>query len=218
MKVYISPLGFDTSHILSLIVKYGIEAEDRIVLLMSTKIDERAESAFDSVKEMIHKVNDRIIVERIRLDHSDFSSMVLRCIVIIKGAIKEDRDKSIVVNLSGGPREILVALTVASLSNAPKIARITCYSDVSRQLSEIELPFFTSTLQNREISVLQDIEQFGPTSISEMSERLQLSESSVSRYCARLFSARLIDLNAKGKKKLAKIRPCAQVILSINQD
>ena len=39
MKTYISLSGFDTSQILSLIVKYGIEGNDRMVLIRP--IDER---------------------------------------------------------------------------------------------------------------------------------------------------------------------------------
>lgn len=216
--MYISPLGFDTSHILSLIVKYGIEAEDGIVLLMSNTMDERAESAFKSVTEMIHTIDARITVKRVQLDHSDFSGMILACIEVIKSTLEDCLGTSIIVNLSGGPREILVALTIASVSHAPKIAQFTSYSDVSRQLSEIDLPYLASPLQDRELAVLQDIRDFGPTSISEISNRLHISESSTSRYCARLLSNRLIDLVAKGKSKFAKVRPSAGVILSISPE
>lgn len=218
MKVFISPLGFDTSHILSLIVKYGIEEEDRINLLMSSKTDERADSAFKSVEEMIHKIDSRITVKRILLDHSDFPDMIVTSIKAIKNASKEDCDTSVIVNLSGGPREILVALTIASVSLVPKIAQVTCYSDVSRQLSKIDLPYFTSPLQGRELAVLRDIKDYGPTSISDIAERMQISESSISRYCTRLLSIGVIDLAAKGKRKFARIRPGAEVVLAISQD
>jgi len=217
MKAYISPLGFDTSHILSLIVKYGIEAEDSIILLMSNKTDERAESAFSSVKEMIHKIDSRISVDRIMLNNDDFSGMIVSCIKAIKNASNEKPDTSVMVNLSGGPRELLVALTIASVSNVPYITKATCYSDVCRQLSQIELPYFTSPLQDRELAVLRDIKMFGPTSISDVATRLQISESSISRYCTRLLLIGLIDLTAKGKRKFAKIKPCAEVVLATTQ-
>jgi len=217
MKVYITPLGFDTSHILSLLVKYGLEKEDKIVLLMSNQVDERAESAFENVKEMIHKVGAGITVDRIKLDHNDFSGMILACVGIITNASKEDPETSIIVNLSGGPREILVALTIASVSHSPMITHTTCYSDVSRQLSQVDIPYFTSPLQNREISILSDIKENGPTSITDIAKRLHISESSISRYCARLQSISLINLMAQGKRKLANIRPSAEVILSIKK-
>lgn len=218
MKLYVTPLGFDTSHIISLIVKYGVKTEDEITILMSNTVDERAESAFKNVKDMVHTIDSHISVKRVTLDHNDFSGMILRCIEVIKSGLHNNPNISIIVNLSGGPREILVALTIASVSYAPKIAQFTSYSDVSRQLSEIDLPYLALPLQDRELEVLQNIQDFGPTTISEISKRLHISESSTSRYCARLLSNRLIDLTAKGKSKLAKIRPSAEVILSINQD
>ncbi|WP_298666636.1 CRISPR-associated CARF protein Csa3 [uncultured Methanofollis sp.] len=215
MKVYISPLGFDTSHVLSLIVKYGIEAGDRIIMVMSDTRDERAESAFKSVTEIVHTIDVGIAIRRVHLDHRDFSGMILACIAAIKGTLHDTPGASIIVNLSGGPREILVALTIASVSHAPKIAQFTSYSDVSRQLSEIDLPYLTSPLRDRELAVLGDIQNFGPTSISDIAQRLQISESSASRYCARLLSNRLIDQTAQGKSKCARVRPSAAVILSI---
>ncbi|KUK70135.1 MAG: CRISPR-associated HTH regulatory protein, Csa3 family [Methanocalculus sp. 52_23] len=218
MKMYISPLGFDTSHVLSLIVKYGIEGGDGIIVLMSNTVDERAESAFKSVTEMVRTIDAGIAIRRVQLDHNDFSGMILTCIEAIKSTLHDSPGASIIVNLSGGPREILVALTIASVSYAPKIAQVTSYSDVSRQLSEIDLPYLAPPLQGRELEVLQDIMDFGPTSIADISNRLHISESSISRYCARLLSNRLIDLTAKGKSKLAKVRPSAGVILSTSQE
>jgi CRISPR-associated protein Csa3 len=218
MKTYISPLGFDTSHILSLIVKYGITAEDEVIILMSNTLDERAESAYKSVTELIYTIDNRITIKRVLLDHSDFTGMILTCNGIIKGILKDNPRTSIIVNLSGGPREILVALTITSISYAQKISCFTSYSDVSRQLSEIDLPHFTSSLQDRELEVLRDIKGFGPTSIADISQRLHISESSISRYCTRLLSNKLIDMTAKGKSKLAKIRPSAEVLLSISPE
>jgi CRISPR-associated protein Csa3 len=215
MKVYISPLGFDTSHVVSLIVKYGIEAGDGIILLMSDTRDERAESAYTSVAEMVHTIDAGIAVRRVHLDHRDFSGMVLACIEAVKGTVRDTPGASIIVNLSGGPREILVALTVASVSHAPLIAQFTSYSDVSRHLSAIDLPYLTSPLRGRELEVLQDIQDSGPTSISDIAQRVQISESSASRYCARLLSNRLIDQTAQGKSKCARVRPSARMVLSI---
>lgn len=215
MKVYISPLGFDTSHVVSLIVKYGIEAGDGIILLMSDTRDERAESAYTSVAEMVHTIDAGIAVRRVHLDHRDFSGMVLACIEAVKGTVRDTPGASIIVNLSGGPREILVALTVASVSHAPQITQFTSYSDVSRHLSAIDLPYLTSPLTGRELEVLQDIQDSGPTSISDIAKRVQISESSASRYCARLLSNRLIDQTAQGKSKCAHVRPSARMVLSI---
>lgn len=217
MNVYMTPLGFDTSHVLSLIVKYGIEAGDGIIVLTSDAVDERAESAFKSVEKMVHTINAGIAIRRIQLDHCDFSGMILTCIEALKGILCDTPGASIIVNLSGGPREILVALTVASVSHAPYVTQFASYSDVSRQLSEIDLPYLTSPLRGRERAVLKDIQDFGPTSISDIAKRLQISESSASRYCARLLSHRLIDQTARGKSKCVSARSSAGVILSICQ-
>ena len=49
VKTYISPLGFETTHIISLIVKHGIEKHDRIILLRPEGSDNRAERAIEDI-------------------------------------------------------------------------------------------------------------------------------------------------------------------------
>ncbi|MGD9938135.1 MAG: CRISPR-associated CARF protein Csa3 [Methanoregulaceae archaeon] len=218
MKRFVSPLGFDTSHILSLLVRYGIDGGDTIVFLMSNKEDERAETAFKNVKAMIHQINGQIGIERVPLDHKNFLGMVKACIDALTCHNQGASGTSVIVNLSGGPREILVALTIASVSHAPLISHSACYSDVNRQLFSIDLPYLTSPIHEREQIVLQDILTNGPTALFDIASRLQLSESSVSRYCARLVSIDLVDLTAKGRNKFAKITPSGEIALAINQE
>ena len=53
MKTYISLSGFDTSQILSLMVKYGIEGDDRIILIRPEKeTDGRGETTVQAVRDL----------------------------------------------------------------------------------------------------------------------------------------------------------------------
>ncbi|CAD6491206.1 MAG: hypothetical protein LAKADJCE_00072 [Candidatus Argoarchaeum ethanivorans] len=216
MKTYISPLGFETTHIISLIVKHGIEKHDRIILLRPEEPDNRAGLAVENVKDIVTKIDPSIIVDIVHIDHHDFNTMVLSFIDLIResspSAIPGGR---VIVNLSGGPREILVALTAASISLSHLIHKTTNFSDIDREQREIELPQLLQELDTNARLILTDVKKHEPTTLIEIASRLCLSGSTISRHAAKLANMRAIEITPHGKNKHATILLSGRVLLKV---
>ncbi|MEA1908782.1 MAG: CRISPR-associated CARF protein Csa3, partial [Euryarchaeota archaeon] len=210
MKTYISPLGFETTHVISLIVKHGIGKGDRIILLQPVASDPRADHAIDDIKDLTGKVDRTITVDVVPIDHHDFSAMMLRLMDLISSAAPSPPASSIlpapargkvIVNLSGGPREILIALTAASIALSELVYKTTNFSDIDRELREIELPHIVRTPDAKVRQILGDILKNGPTTLTAITSRLGISESTISRSCAKLADMQAVEITPDGRNK-----------------
>lgn len=209
MKTYISMSGFDTSQIISLMVKYGIERGDRIILIRpEDEKDSRGESTVQAIKDLSRQIDSSIEVDIHRVDHRDFEGMVTSLIDLLKNA-----QGQVVVNLSGGPREIFLAFVVACLSSSQKIFKTTNFSDIDRTMNEIVLPNIAHVLDKRLKRVLRDVDLHQPTTITEIAKRLEISESTVSRQIGELLGLKALDLTQKGKTKEVRITLTGKIFL-----
>ncbi|RQW79450.1 MAG: CRISPR locus-related DNA-binding protein [Methanothrix sp.] len=201
MKTYISLSGFDSSQIVSLIVKYGIEGGDLIILIRpEDETDTRGEQTIQAIRDLSRQIDSSIGLQIHRVNHRDFEEMV----VSLKDLI-ENAKGQVISNLSGGPREIFLAFTIASLSRSDKIFKTTGYSDIDRSLSEILLPNITAALEEKQKQILKDVFENQPTTIGDIAQRLSVSESTISRQVARLADQKALDLVQKGKTKEIRI-------------
>ena len=209
MRSYISLSGFDTSQILSLIVKYGIEGNDKIILIRPEhETDDRGETTIQAVKDLSKQIDSNIKVEIHRVDHHNFEDMVLSFIDLIKNTPGE-----IITNISGGPREIFLAFTIACLSQSDKINRTTNYSDIDRVMKEITLPNISYVLDEKLKEILYDINEKQPTTITEIADRLNISESTVSRQIKKLFERKALDIVQEGKSKNIRMTLAGKILL-----
>jgi CRISPR-associated protein Csa3 len=134
--------------------------------------------------------------------------MVVSLIDLLKNA-----EGQVVVNLSGGPREIFLAFVVACLSESQKIFKTTNFSDIDRTMNEIALPNITHILDERLKRALKDISENQPTTITEIAQRLKISESTVSRQIGELLGLKALDLTQKGKIKEVRITLTGRILL-----
>lgn len=209
MKTYISLSGFDSSQIISLIVKYGVEGKDRIILIRpEVEADTRGELMVQAIRDLSRQIDSSIDLQIHRVDHRDFEGMV----VSLK-ALLEKAEGHIIANLSGGPREIFLAFTIACLSQSGRIFKTTSYSDIERSLQEIVLPNITATLEDRQKSILKDVNDSQPTTITDIAKRLSVSESTVSRKVAKLAELGALHLVSKGKTKEVRITLTGRILL-----
>ena len=105
MKTYISLLGSDTSQFFSLIVKYGIEKNDKIVLIKSQdECNEYEHRAVQEIEDIAKKIDESIKVDVYKVNHLDFDSMLLSIIDLLSSTETE-----IIANTSGGSRDIFLA-------------------------------------------------------------------------------------------------------------
>lgn len=209
MKTYVSPLGFDSSQLISLIVKYGIEGGDRIVLVRpAEERDKRGELAVQAIRDLSIQIDSSIDLQIHRVDHRDFEGMVLS----LRDLLRSSEGK-LIVNLSGGPREIFLAFTIACLCVRDRIYKATNFSDIDRALKEIELPNIKASLDERYLRILKDVEEHQPTNIMDIAKRLNISESSVSRQVATLAELKAVDVTQRGKTKEVRITITGKLFL-----
>jgi CRISPR-associated protein Csa3 len=209
MKTYISLSGFDSSQIVSLIVKYGVEGKDRIILIRpEVEPDTRGEMTVQAIRDLSRQIDSSIDLQIHRVDHRDFEGMV----VSLK-ALLEKAEGQVIANLSGGPREIFLAFTIACLSSSGKIFKTTSYSDIDRSLHEVALPNITAILEDRQKRILKDVSDSQPTNITDIAERLCVSESTVSRQVARLAELGALHVLARGKTKEVRITLSGKILL-----
>ena len=209
MKTYLSLSGFDSSQIVSLIVKYGIEGGDRIVLIRpEVEPDTRGESTIQAIRDLSRQIDSSINLEIHRVNHRDFEGMVLSLKDLLEKA-----EGQVIVNLSGGPREIFLAFAIACISKPDKIHKTTNFSDIDRSLNEIRLPNIGAALEEKQIRILKDISEFSPATITDIAERLTLSESTISRQVARLADIQALEVFPRGKTKELRITLTGKLLL-----
>ena len=209
MKTYISLSGFDTSQIVSLIVKYGIEGGDRIILIRpENEKDTRGEQTVQAIRDLSRQIDSSINLQIHRVNHLDFEGLV----VSLKGLL-ENAEGQVIANLSGGPREILLGFTIACLSQSQKIFKTTNFSDIERSLNEIILPNIKATLDEKLKRILMDVKGNQPTTITDIAQRLSLSESTISRQVGRLVDLKALDFVQKGKTKEVRITLTGKLLL-----
>ncbi len=209
MKTYITLSGFDSSQIISLIVKYGVEGGDTIILIRpEVEPDTRGELTVQSIRDLSRQIDSSIDLQIHRVDHRDFEGMVIS----LKSLLEMAKGQ-IIANLSGGPREIFLAFTIACLSQSEKISKTTNYSDIERSLHEITLPNITATLEDGQKRILRDANENQPTTITHIAKRLSISESTISRQVARLEKIGALHLLQKGKTKEVRITLTGKILL-----
>lgn len=209
MKTYISTIGFDISQIISLIVKYGIEKGDRFVLIRpEEENDPRAENTLNETQKFTNQIHHEIKIEVFRVPHKDFEDCVIKLMNLISS-----QEGEIIANMSGGPREVLVPFVVACLVNSYKIKKTVSFSDMDRVAREISLPWITSLLDEKTKRILSDISKHQPTTITEISKRTKLSESTISRFITRLADMNAVLIEQKGKIKEITVSFTGNVLL-----
>ena len=197
-------------------MKHGIEKDDRIILLRPNRPDSRADSAVDDIKDLTAKIDRTIAVDVVRIDHHDFGAMMLGFMDLISSAAPPALpDGKVIANLSGGPREILIALTTACIALSDSIYRTTNFSDIDHELREIELPHITRTLDKTALQILCKVLEHEPTTLHEVARRIGASESTVSRQSAKLAEMHAVEITALGRSKQIRLTLTGRALMKI---
>ena len=89
---------------------------------------------------------------------------------------------------------------------------------MDHELREISLPYIMCRLDVKLVMLLEDIVKNEPTIASEMAERLQISESTISRNLNKLKELRAIDANHKGKTNNISTTITGKIFLKIRSN
>lgn len=198
MKTLITPLGFDTSQLISFITKDGISKGDKVIVLRpkESKDEKRGDTAYNETRDILNKISKDITLEKHILNTKNFEHTILEISNIINNIEGE-----LVVNLSGGVRTLIVALTIVSIFQHDKIDRVYNLETIERNMREIEIPHTSFDLTDNERKLFNNISKDGPKTYNELVDELKLSKSTVSRLSNILSKKHLLSIKDQGKQK-----------------
>lgn len=203
MRSYISPIGYDSARVTRPVISHGLDTDDRIVLLRPEleMDDARAKQAVRDVKQMTTQIEPDIDIAIEEIPHDDFQGAVLQICDLF-----ENHTGELIVNLSGGARDIFGTLCIASLVHAEKIHKFLSFSDIDGDVRELEFPIVTVDVPIAALDTLHQINnRRDKISISELSDELDVAKSTVTRHLQQLEERGLVETWLEGKPKFARI-------------
>ncbi len=184
--------------------------DDRVVVVRPTEgTDEaRSKEAIADVRRLLGEIEPDISLSVERVPHDDFEEAVLYCRDIIRAAEGE-----LVVNLSGGARDVFLPFSTAVLSEFGRVSRTLCFSDIDGRVRELNLPNLSVELSDSVAKTLIAIEQLGgETSIPELTETSDQAKSTVTRHVAELESYGAVVSEKEGKVKHVSMTLTGQLL------
>lgn len=212
MTTYVSPIGFNTTSVTRTLLDYGIEGEDTVILVRpATETDHnRATEAVADVERLLQEIEPQISVAVRRIPHDDFETAVMMCSELIRTASGE-----VVVSLSGGARDVLLPLTVATMAHHDKIESTLGYSDIDGQVREWMLPDITVTPSEGAHQTLTAIGGHGSEiSIPDLTDRSESAKSTITRRVNTLETDGLVRARIEDRIKYVSITFSGQLLLA----
>ena len=214
MRTFVSPIGFNTTSVTRALLDYGINGEDTVILVRpSTETgDNRASEAVADVRRILQGIEPQISVNVRRIPHDDFESAVLECSDLLQNS-----SGAIVVSLSGGARDVLLPLTVATMAHRREIESTLGYSDIDGKVRECMLPDITVTLSEGVHRTLGIIEGHGrEISIPELTGQSESVKSTVTRHVNKLETDELVTGRVEHRTKYVSITFSGKLFVAVN--
>lgn len=193
MTTFVSTLGFDTSHLHSLLVDEDVEDGDHLLLVRPDDEDNRGENAVQEVEGTVDMIDVKLTTEVEKFDPEDFEGTTKRLVDRL-----DELDDGAVISLAGGDRALVVALSVAVMTTTTEVRSTHVRSDVTRESNEVALPTVRPSLNDRDREVLNYIVENGPVSNTQISSMTDMSEATVSRSRGNLEERGYIEVENDG--------------------
>ena len=212
MQTYISPIGFNTTSVTRALINHGIEGDDTVVLVRPTEKtdDNRGAEAVADVKQLLQEIAPTISVRVEEIPHNEFETAVMQCSEIIRSA-----ESSVVVSLSGGARDVLLPLTVATLAYEQAVESTLGYSDIDGQVREWVLPNISATPSDGQRATLAEVAESNPEiSIPELTTRRDSAKSTVTRHVNELEADGFVTSQIEDRTKYVSITLAGRLCLA----
>lgn len=207
MTTFILPIGFDTRRVTRPVVTHGVDADDTIVLLRPDGADnDRSSRAVANVTEFLHEIESDVTITVERVGRDDFMQTVIECSDILAAT------EHPVVGLCGGPRDILLPLTVVAVVHADHLQQAYVFSDIDEAVQEWTLPPLTATVPETTSETLDTVAEHGPCSLSTLADQLGKSKSTVGRHLDTLEANGLVRSWMEGKHRHVEATDAAHVL------
>ena len=189
-KNFVFNMGYDTSHITSVLASEGLEEGSEVVLVTPQERNDRQENSINDIRNYLNSLDFKASLEifpagkSFQDDVENFSSLFSNL-------------ENVVLSLSGGPRDFLIPMTVAALAEGDNIDKTCFRSDIDSSLKDLELPHFKIELKGSERKVLEAVTD-SPKDIADIVSATGLSESTVYRKISELKERGLLEENSDG--------------------
>lgn len=208
MTTFVLPIGYDTRRITRPVVTHGLEKDDTIVLLRpeDDADNEQSSRAIADVEEFLHEIEPNVTIDVQHVNRTDFTRTVNDCSGILSNA------ENPVVGLCGGPRDILLPLTVVAAIHADHLQQTYVFSDIDQSVREWALPPISATVPEAASKTLDAVAEYGPCSLSTLAENANKSKSTVGRHLDTLEETGLVRSWMEGKHRYVEIADAAHVL------
>ena len=212
MRTYISTLGFHETRVTRPVIKHGIDAGDRVVLVRpaSEGGSDRAEDAIGYVEDMIGEVEPDASVTTAQVDASDFTAAILECSDVLDAV---DRERTLIVNFGGGAREVLLPLMLATVLHARDVDRAFQYTDVEQDVRTIEIPNLTAQVPTSAVDTFDLIARLeSEVTLSELATESDRSKSTVGRHVDALAESGVVETRMENNVKSISVSQTGQLV------
>lgn len=212
MQTFVSPIGFNTTSVTRSLLEYGIDGEDTVWLVRPAveTDDNRGAQAVADVEQLLQEIEPNVSVSVETVPHDDFEAAVMRCSDLLAEASGD-----VVVSLSGGARDVLLPLTVATVAHEESVASTLGYSDIDGQVRELGLPSIATALSDGPQTTLQAVaEADSSVTLPELANRLEAVKSTITRHVATLEEAGYVTSRTEGRTKHVSITLSGRLYLA----
>lgn len=216
MRTYVSPIGYDTRRVTQPVTDAGISGDDEILLVRpgDEGSTERASQTITDVEQLLQKIEPgcEIRVERVGTD--SFEETVRDCCQVL-GSV--ERERELCVPLSGGARDVLLPLTVATLVYARRVDTTLFFSDLSGEVREWSIPELATNIPDRALDTFTALVRVdGWLTLSALTAKTDHSKSTVIRHVKDLEAAGVVQSDTSEKAKRVRVTFTGE-LLSIAQ-
>ncbi len=212
MKTIIVTFGWTEAPVISAVVRHGLEAGDRIVLLRPSEEDERSVKAASDLRSFLSNVQGVELIDEI-INVRDFVSSVIS----IKEILEKEQGRRVIVNLSGGMRILVLAAYVASLFSKGNVELLEVDAENRRfrvSLPLIDLPLLME-LKNkpRLLEVLRFLRDGKPLNVIE--EDAGIPRSTAYWQVKELERMRLVERRGIGRRKAVNLTKAGELAVAL---
>lgn len=212
-KCLVGTFGWTEQFVLSSILKHGIEAGDRIILLVPAKRDEKSEAILRDFESFLSRYGEGMKLEIRRIPLESFEGAVVEISKILRDELSKGPEK-VIVNLSGGMRVLILAAYVAVLLTCPRSTLIELETEDREKSYIIPNPSIKNllTLRDLEKKILEELSK-GARSMRDLMRELKIPRSTLHKYLKELERNGLISLRKDGRLLTLEMTPLGKLIM-----
>jgi len=212
MRTYLSTIGYHETRVTRPVVKHGVDAGDRVVLVRPAEESdtERAADAVGYVTDMLGEIEPDVSVTTEHVGTGGFGETVLQCSEMVRAV---EPDRQLVVTFGGGAREVLLPLLVASVLHAPRVDHAYQYTDVGQAVRPLAVPDLTAPVPSRATDTFAAVVERGPgVSLSELAVETDRSKSTVARHLDDLVDAGHVETSTEDGARTAAVTETGRLV------